>query len=88
MGAEKFVVGFLIGGAVGAIAGLLFAPQSGKETREQIAKSSKDIYDKTETAVRQIQSKADDIVSDIQDKGEDLLEKIQSTINKQKEAVD
>ena len=31
------VVFFLLGGAIGAAAGLLLAPKSGKETREKIA---------------------------------------------------
>lgn len=31
------LVAFLLGGAVGAVAGLLLAPRSGAETREQLA---------------------------------------------------
>lgn len=33
----RFIVGFLLGIAVGAAAGLLFAPQSGETTRAQLA---------------------------------------------------
>ncbi len=35
-GAESFLAGFLIGGMIGAGLALLFAPASGKETREFI----------------------------------------------------
>jgi len=35
-GAETFIAGFLIGGVIGAGVALLFAPASGKETREYL----------------------------------------------------
>jgi gas vesicle protein len=35
-----FLKGLLIGGLIGAAIGILYAPKSGKETREQIAKKS------------------------------------------------
>ena len=44
MSVGKFFAGFLVGGAVGAIAGLLLAPQSGEETRDMIAQKSSDLY--------------------------------------------
>ena len=33
---QNFLLGILIGGVAGAVAALLYAPQSGSETREQI----------------------------------------------------
>ncbi|MDJ0537715.1 MAG: YtxH domain-containing protein, partial [Microcystis sp. M53603_WE2] len=36
-----FVVGVLVGSAVGAVAGLLVAPRSGKETRRILQKSAR-----------------------------------------------
>ena len=35
-GLGKFVAGVAVGTAVGAAAGVLFAPKSGKETREEL----------------------------------------------------
>ena len=43
---KSFLLGALIGGAVGAITALLFAPKSGRELRRDIVESSTDIYDK------------------------------------------
>lgn len=34
----RFILGILIGGAVGAALGLIVAPQSGRETREALSK--------------------------------------------------
>jgi len=41
-----FLVGFISGAAIGAGLALLFAPQSGKETREKIKDSADAIKDK------------------------------------------
>ncbi len=86
MSAGKFFAGFLVGGAIGAIAGILLAPKSGEETRQMLAEGAKDMLDKADETVKQIQSKADDVVSDMQKKGEEIKEKLQDLINKQKEA--
>lgn len=84
MSAGKFLAGFIVGGAVGAIAGILLAPQSGEETREMLSDASKDVVEKTDKTVKEIQDKADTVVSDLQQKGDEIMEKIQGLINKQK----
>ena len=77
MSVGKFVTGFVIG--------VLLAPQSGEETREQISKTTKDAMNKASYAVKEIQEKADDMVSEVQKKGEEIIDRIQGLINKQKE---
>ena len=42
MSAGKFIAGFIVGGAVGAVIGILLAPQSGEETRAAIGKTTKE----------------------------------------------
>ncbi len=85
MSAGKFLAGFLVGGAIGAVAGILLAPKSGEETRQMISDSTKDALKRADETVKQIQNKADDVVSDMQRKGEEIKEKLQDLINKQKE---
>ena len=64
MSVGKFIAGFVVGGVVGGLIGVLLAPQSGEETREQLADKSKEICDKAQNAVSEIQDKADGIVHD------------------------
>ena len=82
---SKFLAGFLIGGAVGAIAGILLAPKSGAETREILKNSTVDALKKADETVKEIQAKADDVVSDLQKKGEEIKEKLQALMNQTKE---
>jgi gas vesicle protein len=41
-----FLVGAVVGGAVGAVLALLFAPKSGRELRRDIADKTGELYDK------------------------------------------
>ena len=86
MSASKFLAGFIVGGAIGAITGILLAPKSGEETRALIAQTTKDAVKRADETVKEIQSKADDVVSDMQKKGDEIKEKLQNLINQQKEA--
>lgn len=45
MDSGKIVLGILAGAAAGAIAGILFAPAKGSNTRKKISKKGEDYYD-------------------------------------------
>ena len=58
------LLSFLLGGVVGAGLALLFAPQSGRETRQQIKDLTDDVKDKTTEYVKQAKEKAASLVED------------------------
>jgi gas vesicle protein len=62
MAADDCVKGFIIGGLIGAVLGILYAPKSGKETREEIRHSAEDLLEKAkeqyEEASRKIEQLA------------------------------
>jgi gas vesicle protein len=80
----KFLTGFVIGGAIGAIAGILLAPKSGKETREELAKGAKEAAERTKETVKEIQNKADKVTSDLQKKGEEIKGQLEKMLKKEK----
>lgn len=86
MSVSKFLAGFVVGGAIGTIAGILLAPKSGEETRKLLSESAQDMARRADETAKQIQSKADDAVSDLQKKGEEIKEKLQDLISKQKDS--
>lgn len=57
----NFAVGVATGAAVGAVLGLLFAPQSGKETRE-------DIKEKTDEVVTKVKDTATEAYENVKGK--------------------
>jgi len=63
MATEDCLKGVIIGGLIGAVLGVLYAPKSGKETRRQICGLTEDVLQKAkeqcEETVRKIEQLAD-----------------------------
>jgi gas vesicle protein len=53
MATNDLIKGLILGALGGLLLGILYAPKSGRETREDIRKSTEDIYDKTKEQYRQ-----------------------------------
>lgn len=89
--ASSAVAGLLIGGLAGAGAALLLAPQSGKETREQIQQKTIELRDRTaetvEGAVSQVKSKTHQITANLHGKAEELQHQGQEMIAEQLDRV-
>jgi gas vesicle protein len=70
---KGLVVGFLAGGAIGAILALLYAPKSGKELRADMKEKAGDILEDAEGYVRAARTKAGDIMSDAKKRSDQLI---------------
>lgn len=68
---ETKVAYFVAGVGIGAAVALLFAPQSGEETRKQIAGKAQEGKDYVASKGREIRKQAEDLV----DQGVDLVSK-------------
>lgn len=87
MSVGKFLAGFVIGGLVGGVFGVILAPRSGEETRDLLAKTSGEVKVNTECSLKDLQAKASDVMDDIQQKGDELLKKVQEVISKEAENI-
>jgi gas vesicle protein len=61
----SFLTGLLAGAAIGGVFALLYAPKSGKETREQIKLKFKEIEDQLEALKGKAGAKASQIKEDL-----------------------
>ncbi len=79
-GAGKFLGGLFIGTAIGAAVGILFAPRSGKETRQVLKRSAKDLPKFAEELGTNVQYQADRFTEQAQRTIDEALVKLQEAV--------
>ena len=67
-----FLVGFVVGGLTGAVVALLFAPQSGEETRALIKDKSIELRDKAQVSAEEALARAEQLAADARLRAEEL----------------
>ncbi len=67
-----FLVGFVVGGLTGAVVSLLFAPQSGEETRALIKDKSIELRDKAQVTAEEALARAEAMAADARKRAEEL----------------
>lgn len=98
-----FLVGFIVGGLSGAVVALLFAPQSGEETRALIKDKSIELRDRAqqsaeealaraEAAAQEARARADELARQLRERGQvvydDVRERGKSAVEAGKSAVE
>ena len=84
-----FLVGFIVGGLTGAVVSLLFAPQSGEETRALIKDKSIELRDKAsvtaeqalakaEAAAQEARARADELAKELRARGETVVSEVKT----------
>jgi gas vesicle protein len=76
-----FLGGLITGGLIGGIAGLIFAPKSGKELRQDISDKSNELLENTNELIDNAKTKADSIIADSKKAAENLLEEGKKKLN-------
>ena len=72
-GFGSFLVGFLIGGITGAVISLLYAPQSGEQTRAVIKEKAIELRDKSVETLDETYKQAEVAANDAVEKAQDLI---------------
>jgi len=71
--AKGFLIGFLAGGAIGAVVALLTAPKSGKELRADIKLRSEEYLDEAEKYLSEAKDKARELINEGKKKSERII---------------
>lgn len=73
--AGKIVLGTAIAAAAGYVAGILTAPKSGKETREDIKEKAVETYAAAEKQLKKLHTELGELLEQVSEKAKELREK-------------
>jgi gas vesicle protein len=91
-----FLMGFIIGGLVGAVTALLFAPKSGEETRALIKDNSIELRQRMQTTAEEAiaraeaaaaaaRARADEIARQLREREQEVVEDVRERVKNQVE---
>lgn len=88
---KSFLLGTLIGGAIGAVTALLLAPKSGRELRRDIVDTSTDIYDRAtdyvSNSIQEGKTKAQSIINSAKRQADTIISSANDYIDEAKYKV-
>lgn len=84
----EFFTGFLIGGVVGAAAALLFAPQSGEETREMIRERGIELEGRAGEYAGTARRRAEELAVDARQRADDAQQRGRMILEEQRSRLE
>jgi len=84
---REFVLGVLVGAAVGAVAALLYAPQGGEETRDLIRQKSTEARDKVTGVAGNVKETVTHKAEEIKTSTRDLVDRGRGYVEQKKSQV-
>lgn len=80
-----FLAGLLVGGAIGAILGLLYAPQSGEQTRAFLKEKTVELREKAGVSTEEARRKAEEALRELRARVEEISQVLQERLSEVKE---
>ena len=87
MSNSKTLLGIVAGAAIGALAGILFAPDKGSETRKKIADNTGDLADSVKNSFGEFVDNLKNVYANAENKTEDFKDKARAKMNTLKTEV-
>ncbi len=87
MSNSKTLLGIVAGAAIGALAGILFAPDKGSETRKKISENTGDLADSVKNSFGEFVDNLKNVYANAENKTEDFKDKARAKMNNLKTEV-
>ena len=84
---QETLAAFVVGVGLGALVGVLLAPKSGEETREQIADAMNEGYDRAVAGGRQVARRANETIEDLKERAGDVADAGQKAFRQAKSSA-
>ncbi len=76
----SFIMGMLVGSAIGALTGILVAPRSGRQTRQRLKKSVEALPELADDLAKTVQSQADRLSASTLRNWDETLQRLREAI--------
>jgi gas vesicle protein len=86
-GSTSFFGGLIVGALFGAVAALLYAPQSGQQMRDQLTKAGEDALVQGQKIMEEARERAEAIIADAQRRAERIAEAARNNVSDLNDAV-
>jgi gas vesicle protein len=87
MNSNRFFEGLFVGGLLGFVLGLLYAPKPGHQLRREIADSSDEFYKTATDRLGDIREKSSQTIQTIQTRGDQLIKTATAQVQETKEQI-
>ncbi len=84
---SRFLEGLVVGGVLGYIVGILSAPKSGAELRQQIADNSEDLYKQASDSLVDVREKTGTVITEAKSKSTEVLKKASDSVAGTKDQI-
>ena len=71
--AGNLLIGFALGGLIGAVVALLMAPQTGDQVRSMLRDRSSELKDKAMSSIEDTRSRAESAISSAKDRAGEMI---------------
>lgn len=78
---KRFAIGAMIVGAAGYLTGILTAPKSGKETRQDIKEATVNSINEAERQLKKLHTELNDVIAQAKDRGDKLSGKAKEELD-------
>lgn len=87
MANSKALLGFVAGAAVGALAGILYAPDKGTKTRKKIVNKTGDLSDSLKSSFNDFLDKVKHVYAGAKDEAQDIEDKAKAKMSSAKSEI-
>jgi gas vesicle protein len=87
MNSNRFFEGLFVGGLLGFVLGLLYAPKPGHQLRRELADSSEDIYKNASTKIGDIKEKSSATLHDLSHRKDEIVQKATAQVQETKDQI-
>ena len=70
---NKFLIGFIAGGVIGAVVALLYAPKTGAEMRKSLKQNAEKVIGEADEYIELAKNSVTDVINEAKKKSDDLV---------------